>query len=101
MLVGSSAPGRGVGIENWKAVQGDQILCALFNVGRASAGTSITSLSSLTGLSATDAMRLCEELVRDGYIFNDGSNRGYRLTSCGLDRVYSAQGDVPPFVEIG
>jgi hypothetical protein len=77
VVVATTALGRVVGIENWKAIQGDQILRALFNVGRANAGMSLVALSSLTGL--------------DGYVFDDGINNVYRLTSNGLDRVYSTQ----------
>lgn len=90
-MVATTALGRVVGIENWKAIQGDQILRALFNVGRANAGMSLASLSSLTGLSPNDTLKLCEELARDGHIFDDGINGVYRLTSSGLDRVYSTQ----------
>ena len=91
MLVATTALGRVVGIENWKAIQGDQILRALFNLGRANAGMGLAALSSLTGLSPNDTLKLCEELVRAGYIFDDGINGVYRLTSSGLDRVYSDQ----------
>jgi len=49
VVVATTALGRVVGIENWKAIQGDQILRALFNVGRANAGMSLVDLSSLTG----------------------------------------------------
>ena len=91
MVVATTALGRVVGIENWKAIQGDQILRALFNVGRANAGMSLVDLSSLTGLSPSDTLKLCEDLVRDGYVFDDGINNVYRLTPNGLDRVYSTQ----------
>lgn len=91
VLVATTALGRVVGLENWKAIQGDQILRALFNVGRANAGMGLTDLSSLTGLSSGDTLKLCQELVRDGYVFDDGINNVYRLTSNGLDRVYSTQ----------
>ena len=90
-MVATTALGRVVGIENWKAIQGDQILRALFNVGRANVGMNLAALSSLTGLSPNDTLNLCKQLVQDGHVFDDGINSVYRLTPSGLDRVYSTQ----------